>query len=176
MTESAAPERILVGHIRGAFGIQGWVDVWPYSNEPVGLLKSKLWWHEQTGEAAFEVQECKQHIDRIVAKLAGIDDRTAAEAAKGHQLWIDKTALPKIGKDEFYFVDLVGCTVELASGGVLGKVSSVDDNGAHAILNIQTMDEQAPRKYAIPFVNAYVSTVDISLKRIVVDWQTDWQA
>ena len=176
MTESAAPERILVGHIRGAFGIKGWVEVCSYSNEPVGLLHAKRWWHTQAGQEGFTVQACKQHADRVVAKLADIEDRNAAEASKGYQLWVDRATLPKTAKDEFYFVDLIACTVELASGDILGRVSSVDDNGVHAILNVQSLDEPRPKKYAIPFVSAYVSTVDTALKRIVVDWQRDWEA
>lgn len=176
MTESAAPERILVGHIRGAFGIKGWVEIWPYSNEPVGLLQAKRWWHTQTGQDAFVVQACKQHADRLVAKLAGIEDRNAAEASKGYQLWVDRAILPKTAEDEFYFVDLIACNVKLLGGELLGVVSSVEDNGVHAILNVQSLDEPKPKKYAIPFVSAYVSTVDTTLKRIVVDWQKDWEA
>ncbi len=169
------PERILIGHIRGAFGLAGWVDVWPYSDDPVGLLKAKVWWHGQTGDASFAVEQAKRHVDRVVAKLVGSDDRSAAEKLKGHQLWVDKSVLPAPRKDEFYFVDLVGCSVLLTSGEALGTVASVDDNGAHAVLNIQGTGEK-PAMYAIPFVNAYVPAVDIQAKSITVDWQVDWQA
>ena len=173
--DTAASARILVGHVRGAFGLAGWVDVWPYSNEPVGLLKAKVWWHSETGEACFTVEEVKRHVDRVVAKLAGSDDRSAAEKLKGHQLWVEKSLLPPARKDEFYFVDLVDCTARLLDGSVLGVVRSVDDNGAHAVFNIEG-EGPTPALYAVPFVAAYVHTVDIAAKEILIDWQRDWLA
>ena len=44
----------------------------------------------------------------VVARLEGVGDRTAAEALKGVELYVDRDRLPAAAEGEFYHADLIG--------------------------------------------------------------------
>jgi 16S rRNA processing protein RimM len=113
------------------------------------------------------IQKARSHGATIVAKPEGCEDRDAALAFKGAQVEVRRADFPRLRKDEFYWIDLVGCAVANPSGEALGRVVSVDDHGAHPIL-------ETDAGLLIPFVDAYVVEVAPAEGRIVVDWQADW--
>ena len=43
-----------------------------------------------------------------MARIAGVDDRAAAEALRGHRLYVPREALPRTGDEEYYHADLIG--------------------------------------------------------------------
>jgi 16S rRNA processing protein RimM len=168
----AMTDLVLVGHIRDAFGIKGWVEIQPYSQDPVGLLTVKHWQLKRSGQTqAVEVEKVKAHSGRVVAKLVQVADRSAAEGCKGFEVWVDKAALPPPKADEFYWADLIGCRVENTQGHWLGDVAAVDDNGAHGFITVRGAGKQ---EHLIPFVAAYVLSVGVPAKRITVDWQEEF--
>ena len=72
----------------------------------------------------------------VVARLAGVEDRTAAEALKGSVVKISKALFPALPDGEFYWIDLIGLQVENLQGEQLGVVRAMMDNGAQAILRV----------------------------------------
>jgi len=65
-----------------------------------------------------------------------------------------------------------GLEVVNRGGVILGRVTAVTSNGAHAILRIAGDDRVAER--LIPFVPAYIDRVDAERRRIDVDWEPDF--
>lgn len=195
---SAPDDLVVVGHVTGAYGIQGWIRVRPYSSEADALLNAKTWWLEKTGQPKqdVDVMQSKGHSGDIVARLTGVADRNAAEAMKGTVVSISRKHFPALDDNEFYWVDLIGSAVENLQGEQLGVVSDMMDNGAHPILKVtapaqetavlpEDAVEAKPRKGAreksvaapemlIPFVDQFVKTVLPKDKKIVVDWGKDY--
>ena len=176
---------ILVGHITGAYGVQGWVRIHPYSAEASALLHAKTWWLSKTADGieAHDVEklEAKVHGDDVVARIMGIAGRDAAEGLKGHVVQIQRSHFPVLSNNEFYWLDLIGLAVENLQGESLGVVTDLIDNGAHPILRVvQTgSDQQAQelvsgREYLIPFIEHFVPVVDQKNKKITVDWGLDY--
>lgn len=124
------------------------------------------------------LEECKLHSGSVVAKIAGLDDRTAAEALRGARIFLPRSSFPGPSKDEYYWVDLIGLDVVNREGVHLGTVRDLMSTGPHAVLCVEYAAEvegastQAERM--IPFVAAYVDDVDVPGKRITVDWQADY--
>ena len=60
-------------------------------------------------------------------------------------------------------------------GDAFGDVAELTDNGAHQNLVVRSTDENGKAvDRLIPFVGAFVRTVDLQRRRIVVDWQLDY--
>lgn len=79
--------------------------------------------------------------------------------------------LPKEDPTDFYWVDLIGCTVETLSGEVLGVVKEMMETGAHDVMRVR----QGKNDELIPFVlDRVVKQVDIAQKRILIDWETGY--
>jgi 16S rRNA processing protein RimM len=113
----------------------------------------------------FHVERLRPARDRLVVKFRGVDDRNAAEALNGLDLYVDRGRLPAAEEDEFYHADLIGLAAFSEAGEALGTVVAVQNFGAGDILEI------APSRgpsLLIPFTKAAVPLVDLQGGRIVV--------
>ena len=176
-----------VGRIGDAWGLKGWFKVLSYASPPEALASARRW-HLQPGTQApavarlpgvLEIRELREHGDGLVAVAEGIDDRTGAEALRGARIFVPRSSFPKAGADEFYWADLIGLSVVNREGVVLGDVVGLIDTGPHSVLRVAPADAEdaaasAAEERLIPFVSAYVDTVDIAARRIVVDWGLDF--
>jgi 16S rRNA processing protein RimM len=170
---------VIVGHITGAYGIQGWVRIKPYSADADALLHAKTWWLDKPDFHDVEVMQAKNHSGDTVARLMGVADRDMAEALKGAAVQVSRSHFPALSDDEFYWVDLLGLAVENLQGEALGHVTDLMDNGAHPILRITPLatrdpDDKPAQEMLIPFVEQFVKTVDRQNCKITVDWGLDY--
>ncbi|WP_395009429.1 ribosome maturation factor RimM [Undibacterium sp.] len=183
--QSAPDDLVIVGYVSGAFGLQGWVKIRPYSTTADALLDAPLLWLESVAQAgvAPNLREVKRlsskiHGEDVVARLDEVPDRTAAEALKGTVVKVSRQAFPVLEQDEFYWVDLIGLAVQNLQGEDLGVVRAMMDNGAQSILRVAASDvpeaELMKHERLIPFVDHFVKEVDTEAKKIVVDWGSDY--
>lgn len=172
-----------LGYIGDAYGIRGWIKVQPHTGEGEGLLSADCWYFRRPGESAYtkaNVLHSRGHSGTVVAQLRGSENRSAAEALKGLQVWVPRSAFPTAGEDEFYWVDLIGAQVTNLQDESLGKVVGLLDNGVHTVLRVAyealAVDDKSAKtaERLIPFVAKYVQSVDIEAGRIVVDWGLDY--
>jgi 16S rRNA processing protein RimM len=179
--QSAPEDLVLVGHISGAFGLQGWVKIRPYSSNADALLDAPVFWLEapnNAGQREVKRLSSKIHGEDIVARLGEVDDRNAAEALKGTVVKVSRALFPALPDGEFYWVDLLGLSVENLEGEQLGVVRAMMDNGAQSILRVAGAEvpeaELIKHERLIPFVDQFVKEVDQQAKKIVVDWGSDF--
>ena len=192
LTPSALPgDAIEVGRVLDAWGVKGWVKVLPHSAEPEALLQARAW-HLQapearhrpgfsafTGTVAVQVEQSRLHSDALVAQLAGVDDRNAAEALKGARIFLSRADFPQPSVDEYYWVDLIGLPVFNREGEPLGEVRDLMATGPSSVLVVAYTlagedGQERSAERMIPFVSAYVDAVDLAARRITVDWQADY--
>ena len=182
------PDAIEVGRIADAWGIKGWFKVIPYSASPEALFSSKRWFllppEKRAGVAAKEplfngtqqIKICitKEHSDGVVAQADGVDDRNTAELLKSCRIFIGRSSFPSAAKDEYYWVDLIGCAVVNREGVALGVVKDLMATGPQTVIVAEREVEGKAVETLIPFVDAYVDSVSLSDKHITVDWQLDY--
>lgn len=163
--------KIVVGKIAGAYGVKGWLKVFPFTELKENILDFTHWQVEKhRGENAVKVGHGKVHGKFVVVQLEGVDSREQAEGMKGSLVRVDKTDLKKLNKDEYYWADLVGLTVQNLSGIQFGKVESLMETGANDVLVIE-----GERERLVPFIlEQVVKSVDLDSKLIVVDWDPEF--
>ena len=175
-------DAIEVGRIADAWGIKGWFKVLPHSASPEALFSSKRWYLQPSergaktfsGTVLLRVKEAKEHSDTLVASAHEVDDRTAAEALKGARIFVPRSSFPTASTDEYYWVDLIGLEVVNREGVVLGQVRELLSTGPQTVLVLEYFEDGKVLERMIPFVSAYVDSVDLPGKRIAVDWQADY--
>jgi 16S rRNA processing protein RimM len=168
---------VLVGYVTGAYGIQGWVRIKPYSVDADAMLHAKTWWLDKPELRDVDMMQSKIHGEDVVAQLMGVADRNAAEALKGAAVQVRRSHFPPLSSDEFYWLDLIGLAVENLQGESLGIISDLMDNGAHPILRViapSVPGTDKPQEWLIPFVDQFVKTVDQAAKKVTVDWGLDY--
>jgi len=161
-----------MGRIVGAFGVQGWVKVKPYTERPEALGAFASWLVEAPGgwrEMALEGFDV--HSKGPVARLAGCADRTAAERLRGCAVAVPRGALGEPEEGALYQVDLEGFEVRDTEGRPLGTVDGFLETGGGSVMVVKGGIERL-----IPFVASYVVSVDRAARRITVDWKADYDA
>jgi 16S rRNA processing protein RimM len=178
------PEDALeVGRIGEAWGLKGAFRVLPYASPPEALRTASRW-HllppDGTARAttaatpvSLRIHSLRDQGDGFVAASPEVTDRTAAEALRGARIFVARVDFPRPGADEFYWADLIGMAVFNRDGVALGTVAGLIDNGPQSVLRVEPTGEGAEERL-IPFVAAYVDSVDLPMRRIVVDWGLDY--
>lgn len=184
----------------GSWGVKGWIKVQPFSLDPQALFSTKRWFLRAAEGAAaahtaavaeqavLKIVHAKEHGDLVIASAQDLQDRDAAEALRGARVFVSRSSFPTATEGEYYWVDLIGLTVVNREGMVLGEVVGLMETGAHDVLRVlpaapETPPATAPKagskpnlreECLIPFVSAYVDGVDMSTRRITVDWGLDY--
>ena len=106
----------------------------------------------------------------VIAHLKGIDDRDAASALIGAEIYIDYQQLPPVQQGEYYWSDLIGLQVVNTQGVELGVIESLMETGANDVIILQG---EPPR--AIPFLqNQTILAIDLNARKMLVDWDDDF--
>ncbi len=164
---TAKPRRILLGRIAGAHGIRGDLLIHSYAGEPEAIAAYGPL-ETEDGARRLEISVVRLTPKGVIARVAGVGDRTAAEALKGVSLYVDRASLPDADEQEgeFYRADLIGLSAEDETGKKIGKVVAVENYGAGDLLELRL--EGARKTELIPFSDAFVPVVDIAGGRVVV--------
>ncbi|MDI6749745.1 MAG: ribosome maturation factor RimM [Rhodocyclaceae bacterium] len=170
---------IVLGRITAPYGVKGWLRLHPFGDDPGRWREMPRWWlgKDETvfsGWRAFAVQDMRIHGKGWLVKLAGIDDRTAAEQLVGQFFGAPREALPATEEDEFYWADLVGLQVVNERQESLGRVKTLIESGAHAVLVVTEGEGETARERLLPFVAQVVKAVDVPAGMIHVAWERDW--
>jgi len=155
---------VVVGVVGPAHGIKGEVYVDPRTDEPARRFAAGAVLTTPSG--TMTVASSRDHSGRLVVRFAELDDRTAAEGARGTELrtLVDRSEAPE-DPEEFYDHQLVGLRVETVQGEAVGELLRVEHNGAQDLLVIGT----ARGEVLFPFVGVLVPEVDVAGGRIVLD-------
>lgn len=156
---------VLLGVVTGVRGLKGDLRIKSFTADPADLAAYGPLW-DKAGKISYRVRITGEAKGQLIARVKGIGDRTQAEALKGLELHIPRSALPEPDDDEFYHSDLVGLQAVSTSGEVLGTVSAVEDFGAGDILEVAG----GPYKgLVVPFTKEVVPMVDLAAGRLTVD-------
>ncbi len=156
-------DRLAVGAVHAAHGTAGEVRVKSFSGETGHLLRlDEVALRRGTAERPMRVEACRPASPDVLVKFAGIDDRTAAQALVGWELWVDRALAAPLAKGEYYATDLCRCGVFVGDERV-GSVTGVCATGHAPLLEVRTGDG---RTVMVPFTEHFVGEVDAAAGRI----------
>jgi 16S rRNA processing protein RimM len=158
--------RICVAQIGAAHGTRGEVKLWSFTADPMAV-KDYGPLETEDGTATIVIEAVRPAKTHLVARLAGVHDRTAAERLTNIRLFVPRARLPAPADDEFYHADLIGLTAFTPDGRTFGTVVAVHNFGAGDLIELRP--EGVSDTVLLPFTAATVPTVDIVGGRIVVD-------
>jgi len=160
-----------MGQVSGVYGVRGWLRV-RSDCEPLEQLLDYSPWQLKTaaGWSSHALEDGKPHGPGLVAKLATVDDRDMARKLVGADIAVERSQLPALAEDEYYWNDLIGLAVVTHKGVGLGQVSRLMRTGANDVLVVS-----GDRERLIPIVwDQVVLKVDARARRIEVDWDPDF--
>lgn len=170
------PETVVVGVVGRPHGLGGEVTLRPYNLRGSALRDADSLILDRDGKrTTYQVLSRRPGPTAVIARLAGVDDRTAAEALTLSLVRLSRSALPPLEPGEFYVEDVVGCQVVHVDGTVLGTAVGTFWSGAHDVMTVakegeDTREAEAAGELMIPLIPEFVRTVDAVARRIEVDW------
>lgn len=151
--------RVVVGRIGRAHGIKGELTVDVRTDEPERRFAAGT--ALVAGDRTVVVAAARNHSGRLLLRLEGVADRTAAEALHGRVLEIDIDPDDEPDEDDAYYDhQLVGLRVHDHHGADVGTVTEVLHLPEQDLLSVD-LDDGA-RGVLVPFVTALVPDVDLA--------------
>ena len=152
---------VVVGRIVGAFGVRGELKCDPTSSgRTVVSLGAELRCARDEDSWTVRITSVRPHKDRLLIRIAGVEDADAAAAYAGSILYAPRAAI-ELSDGEYLDEDLVGCAVFGADGRAYGTVDRVEHYPSSDMLIVDgTM---------VPMVRAIVSEIDLQRRRILID-------
>ena len=169
---TSSERMITVGRLHGAFGVRGEVKLESFTDPLRAIGQYQPWTLRDArgGERACEGVRVREGGKGLIATMPGIDDKDAADALRGAEILVPRSALPPPADGEYYWVDLEGLRVVNLEGADFGTVSHLFSTGANDVLVAH-----GERERMIPFVLPdYIRGVDFDAGVVTVDWDADF--
>lgn len=173
-----APDALIhVGHLKGAYGIKGWVWVFALTDPLENVFEYTPWYLRRAGRyEQVEVAEWRKQGKGVVARLKGCEDRNAAELLQGVEIWAPKDSLPELEDGDYYWSELLDMDVYTEAGAFLGRVHSMMETGANDVLVVKACEGSIDRQERLlPWIpEQVILSVDRNLRRMTVDWDPEF--
>ncbi len=161
-----ANDVLLIGTLGQAFGIKGQIKLITVTSRPEHLRRVKTIFVGPKLKP-YQLKLTVPHKHNIVIfTLEGVDDRTAAEALQGAEVFIRTADAAPLEAEEYFYHDLPGLTVQTVAGEVLGAVKEVLETGANDVLVVIAADG---RELLIPMIKAVVKNLDLAARTLTID-------
>lgn len=151
MAQPSPDQQVVIGRVIKPHGIRGELVVEPLSDLPERFaVGAEL---ELAGRPVV-IAACRPHQGRLLLRIDGVPDRTAAEQLRGHELTAPPVDLD--GSATYFVHELVGLAVVAEDGDALGHVEAVielPDSAGYDLLEVRREDG---RRWLLPAVDDYV--------------------
>ncbi len=157
----------IVARIGRAHGLRGEVTVQVHTDSPEERFTPGTEFATEPDRGPLVLRSARLHQQTYLLGFEGVTDRNAAEALRNTRLLHDEDDVEdEIDDGGWYEKDLLGLTVVLTDGSVLGEVSALHTREVQDLLEVRLSDG---REVLIPFVEEIVPEVDEEAGRVVVD-------
>ena len=175
---SSKQEPVILGKIGSSYGIKGWLKITTYTDSVEGIFDYSPWFIKEQGEwREVKVTQWRFQGKALVACLEGVDTREDAQQLTNCEIAIQADQIKDLSEDEFYWRDLIGCTVTNTKGYNMGEVEQIVETGSNDVLLVKAnvKDAFGKAERMIPFVpEQFVLEVNVQSKQILVDWDPDF--
>jgi len=113
----------------------------------------------------YAVAASREHSGRLLVQLAGVADRSAAEALRGAAVFAAAADLPPPDEGEEYLYRLIGGRVLLEDGSVVGVFEAVLDTPGQLTFVIRGA---AGQEILFPAVPEFIRGLDAARREIVI--------
>lgn len=160
--------QLVVARIGRAHGIKGEVTVEVRTDEPeLRLGPGAVLATDPASAGPLTIESGRVHSGRLLLRIAGVADRTGAEALRNTLLIaeIDPDEVPD-DPEEFYDHQLIDLEVVTTEGAVVGRIEEIAHLPAQDLLVVRNADGG---EVLVPFVHEIVPEIDLAEQRAVID-------
>jgi len=159
-----------VGKIVNTHGIRGEVRVisstdFPEERYAVGN-KLSLFMDKSKTPLVLTVASHRQHKNFDLLTFEGYLTIEMVQGFRDGILKVSENQLSDLEGDEYYFHEIMGCTVFDQDGQVIGVVTDILQTGAN---DVWTVTPEKGKAHYIPYIEDVVKEIDVDEKKIIID-------
>ncbi len=157
LQDALSAPALRAGVVGRAHGLDGSFHVGAAVENVIGLLTvgSEL----LVGGRPERIARLAGHSGRPIVRLEGSDSREDAEALRGRELYVPRSAAPPLEEDEWWAEDLEGCTVR-DGGRTGGVVTALLGLPSCDVLEVRREDGVGRSPLLVPLIRDAVRDVD----------------
>jgi 16S rRNA processing protein RimM len=164
-TRQSEPGYLAVGRIVRPWGVRGELKVKILTEDPARFERLETV-YVGLRFVPYRLERARLHHGAVLLKLAGCDDRNAAEALRGLLVQIAmEDALP-LEEGDYWFHQILGLEVWTSEGDLLGVVQEVLETGAN---DVYVVRGRGGRERLIPALKSVVLDIDLASGRMSVE-------
>lgn len=158
-----------VGKIVNTHGIRGEVRVISKTDFPDERYKKGntlfLFMPEREESLPLTIQSHRVHKNFDLLTFEGFNNINQVEVFKGGILKVPESQLGKLDEDEYYFHEIIGCTIFNDEGEEIGKIKEILTPGAN---DVWVVKGKGAKEYYIPYIADVVKQINIKEKKITI--------
>jgi 16S rRNA processing protein RimM len=156
---------LAIGKIVRAHGLRGELSVAVLTEFPERFETTEWVYLGNEFEAIpYRLESYRWHKDNVLLTLAGVADRTQAEALRGQLVQVPLKEAVALPEGSYYLYQLIGLQVKTVEGEFLGTITSVMETGANDVYVVQNEG----RELLLPAIPDVIKTIDLPNGLMVV--------
>ncbi len=166
--DQSDPEFLIIGRVARPHGVRGELRVDLMTDDPARFGRHAelyLSRREIDQPVPYALESVRFHQKFVLVKLAGIDDREAADRLRTHLIRIPFRETEPLADGEFYLFQLLGMVVVTDEGEPLGQVSEIIQTGANDVF---VVDGGPAGEILLPDTEEVVLAIDREQRQIIV--------
>lgn len=163
-----ASSLVVLGRLTKPHGVKGDIRVDYYADSADLLDKPLMLRAGRFAPRPIRVREWHLWKDQLILGIEGCNDRSAAEQLRGQELLIDASFLPEPEEDEPYLRDLIGLSVRLEDGTLVGELEDIDFPAGQEMWVIRAPEEDGGHEILFPAVPEFVLDIDLSAQTATI--------
>ena len=152
---------ICIGVIGSPHGVQGFIKIKNYSENPKGITSYGDVYNENGDKLNLKYKGISKNLN--IFKVENINNRDDASRLRGQKLFVERQSLPRLTNGDVYHIDIIGLNVmNLKENKILGKVDNISNFGAGDILEISNDRTE----YLVPLLSNDIQNINLDKKFI----------
>ena len=153
-----------VGTFGSPIGLKGEIKVKMLTSSFEFFKMLKVYLNEDASET-WNFIKMRILNNKLIVHPQDCNNRDDAEKFRGIKIFSQSSNFPKINKGEYYFKDLIGCSIFMINGKKIGNVMSVKNFGASDLLETKINN----KTFYIPMNKDNLVSVDMDKKKIIIN-------
>lgn len=157
----------IIGEIVNTHGVKGEVRIKQITDFIERFAEGATVYLQDKSEqfVPLTIDMSRQHKNLLLVRFEQYKTLDEVEPLKGLTLHIKEEQLTELGPNEYYYHEIIGCSVHSTENEKIGVVDSILAPGAN---DVWVVKDDRGKEYLIPYIADVVKEVDIERKQIII--------
>ena len=153
-----------MGTFGSPIGLKGEIKVTMLTSSFESFKMLKVYFNEDASEK-WNFIKMRTLNKNLLVHPHDCNNKDDAEKFRGKKIFSQLSNFPKTNKDEYYFKDLIGCSIFMLNGKKIGNVVNVENFGASDLLETKINN----KTFYIPMNKDNLVSVNLDKKEIIIN-------